>query len=173
MDRSGRPARGHRPPRRIRRGDRRHRAGRPQGTLPEQPFVLVGQQYLADPSRSAGNVHPVWAYAHVPHGYDGDATGPITAQLERFAPGFRDRVFGTAVQTPASFAADNPNFAGGNILTGAKDFRQLLFGPRTTLNPYDTGLPGHCLCSAATPPGPGAHGMCGAAAAQRALRKVR
>lgn len=138
------------------------------GRMPERPFVLVGQQYLADPSRSAGDVHPVWAYAHVPRGYTGDATEAVTEQIERFAPGFRERVVGTMVTDPAAFAG-NPNFVGGNILTGSKDLRQLLLGPRTTLQPYDTGAPGHFLSSAATPPGPGAHGMCGAHAARRAL----
>ncbi|MGI6870626.1 phytoene desaturase family protein [Amycolatopsis sp. 3B14] len=143
------------------------------GRMPERPFVLVGQQYLADPSRSAGNIHPVYAYAHVPRGWTGDATEAITAQIERFAPGFRDRIVASNSTSPAQFAADNSNFTDGNILTGAKDWRQLVFGPRATLRPYDTGLPGHFLCSAATPPGPGAHGMCGAHAAQRALRHLR
>ncbi|MFD4255984.1 phytoene desaturase family protein [Amycolatopsis thermoflava] len=143
------------------------------GRMPERPFVLVGQQYLADPSRSAGNIHPVYAYAHVPRGWTGDATEAITAQIERFAPGFRDRIVASSSTSPARFAADNSNFTDGNILTGAKDWRQLVFGPRATLRPYDTGLPGHFLCSAATPPGPGAHGMCGAHAAQRALRHLR
>ncbi len=73
----------------------------------------------------------------------------------------------------AEFAAENPNFVGGNILTGAKDLRQLVFGPRTTLQPYDVGVPGHFVCSAATPPGPGAHGMCGSHAAARELRYLR
>ncbi|MGI5196235.1 phytoene desaturase family protein [Streptomyces sp. CA-288835] len=143
------------------------------GRMPERPFVLVGQQYLADPLRSAGDVHPVWTYAHVPADWSGDATGAITAQIERFAPGFRDRIVGTAVRTTPGFAAYNPNYVGGNIMTGAKDIPQLLFGPRPTLHPYDTGLPGHYLCSAATPPGPGAHGMCGAHAAARALRHLQ
>lgn len=142
------------------------------GRMPERPFVLVGQQYLADPGRSVGDVHPVYAYAHVPYGWAGDVSGAITAQIERFAPGFRERIVGTLDTDPASFAG-NPNFVGGNILTGAKDLRQLLFGPRATLQPYDTGAPGHYLCSAATPPGPGAHGMCGAHAAARALRYLR
>ena len=78
------------------------------GRMPHRPFVLVGQQYLADPSRSVGNVHPVWAYAHVPNGYAGDATEAIVAQIERFAPGFRERVIGHRVTGPATFAADNP-----------------------------------------------------------------
>ncbi|RKT88712.1 Phytoene dehydrogenase-related protein [Saccharopolyspora antimicrobica] len=144
-----------------------------RGRMPERPFVLVGQQYLADPQRSVGNVHPVWSYAHVPNGYSGDATGAIIAQVERFAPGFRERIVGTAVRTTAGFAEYNQNFVGGNILTGAKNCPQLVLGPRTTLNPYDVGLPGHYICSAATPPGPGAHGMCGANAAARALKHLR
>ena len=106
------------------------------GRMPERPFVLVGQQYLADPQRSVGNVHPVWSYAHVPNGFSGDATEAITAQIERFAPGFRDRIVGTAVRTTTEFASYNPNYVGGDIMTGAKDIRQLTFGPRTTLSPY-------------------------------------
>lgn len=143
------------------------------GRMPERPFVLVGQQYLADPGRSVGDIHPIWAYAHVPYGYTGDATEAIVAQIERFAPGFRDRVLGVDVRTTTDFADYNPNYVGGNIMTGAKDIPQLVFGPRKTLQPYDLGLPGHYLCSAATPPGPGAHGMCGANAADRALRRLR
>ncbi|MGW2661797.1 phytoene desaturase family protein [Nocardia tengchongensis] len=139
------------------------------GRLPQRPFVLVGQQYLADPQRSAGDIHPLWAYAHVPHGYTGDATEAIIARIEQFAPGFRDRVIGYTVRNPADIATHNPNFTGGDIMTGAKDIRQLVFGPRITLSPYSTGLPGMFLCSAATPPGPGAHGMCGANAAEQAL----
>src|SRR6516165_10344225 len=143
------------------------------GRLPERPFVLVGQQYLADPQRSGGGVHPVYSYAHVPHGYAGDATEAIIGQIERFAPGFRERIVARASYGPASFAAGNPNFAGGDIITGAKDTRQLVFGPRITMSPYHLGVPGMYLCSAATPPGPGVHGMCGANAAADALRYLR
>jgi phytoene dehydrogenase-like protein len=143
------------------------------GRMPERPFVLVGQQYLADPARSAGNVHPVWTYAHVPHGYAGDATEAIIAQVERFAPGFRERIVGKVVRSPAEFAAYNANYVGGDILTGAKNPLQLIFGPRLALNPYRVGPPGLFICSAATPPGPGAHGMCGANAAASALRYLR
>ena len=143
------------------------------GRMPERPFVLVGQQYLADPRRSVGDVHPVYSYAHVPHGYTGDATEAIIAQFERFAPGFRERIVGKTVRSPAQMAAYNPNYVGGDIVTGAKDVRQLVFGPRATLSPYRLGVPGAYLCSAATPPGPGAHGMCGANAAARALRYLR
>jgi phytoene dehydrogenase-like protein len=143
------------------------------GRMPQRPFVLVGQQYLADPGRSVGTVHPVWSYAHVPNGYTGDATEAIITQIERFAPGFRDRIVGTVVRTTAEFAEYNANYVGGNILTGAKNIRQLVFGPRPTMRPYDVGIPGHYICSAATPPGPGAHGMCGANAAARAIDQLR
>ena len=139
------------------------------GRMPERPFVLVGQQYLADPQRSVGDIHPIWSYAHVPNGYTGDATEAIIAQIERFAPGFRERVVGLAVRSTRQMAAYNLNYLGGDIMTGAKDIRQLTFGPRITLSPYSIGLPGGYICSAATPPGPGAHGMCGAQAAGRAL----
>jgi phytoene dehydrogenase-like protein len=144
-----------------------------RGRMPERPFVLVAQQYVADKDRSVGDIHPLWTYAHVPHGYTGDATDAITAQIERFAPGFRDRIVGLAVRTPTEFAQYNPNFRGGDIVTGAKSTPQLLLGPRLTAQPYDTGVPGMFLCSAASPPGPGAHGMCGAHAAERALRYLR
>ncbi|HME46820.1 NAD(P)/FAD-dependent oxidoreductase [Mycobacterium sp.] len=142
------------------------------GRMPERPFVLVGQQYLADPGRSVGNIHPVWTYAHVPNGYPGDATGAIIAQIERFAPGFRDRIVGHAVRTTVQMASYDANFVGGDIMTGSKDIRQLTFGPRITLSPYRIGVPGMYICSAATPPGPGAHGMCGANAAESALREL-
>lgn len=102
-----------------------------------------------------------------------DATEAIIGQIERFAPGFRERIVGTAVRSTTELARHNPNYVGGDIVTGAKDIRQLVFGPRTTLSPYDVGIPGMYLCSAATPPGPGAHGMCGANAAKRALRRLR
>ena len=139
------------------------------GSMPERPFVLVGQQYLADPGRSVGNVHPLWTYAHVPNGYTGDATEAITAQIERFAPGFRDRVLGTAVRSTTEMSVHNANYIGGDIIGGASSPRQLLFRPRFARDPYFTGIPGTYLCSASTPPGAGAHGMCGANAAARAL----
>ena len=142
------------------------------GRMPARPFVLVGQQYLADPDRSVGNVVPVWTYAHVPHGYTGDATEAIITQIGRFAPGFRDRIIGQAVRSTTEMSVYNPNYVGGDIITGAKDIRQLVFGPRTTLNPYSLGIPGSYICSAATPPGPGAHGMCGYNAAQVALKHL-
>ena len=140
-----------------------------RGQMPERPFVLVGQQYLADSSRSVGNVHPLWTYAHVPHGYTGDATEATIAQIERFAPGFSERVVGTAVRSTTEMSVYNPNFIGGDILSGASSPLQLLFRPRLARDPYFTGIPGTYLCSASTPPGAGAHGLCGFNAATRAL----
>jgi phytoene dehydrogenase-like protein len=142
------------------------------GRMPERPFVLVGQQYLADPTRSAGNLHPVWAYGHVPNGYTGDATGSILDQIERFAPGLRERIVAVHTRSPAQLAADNPNYIGGDIITGANTPGQVALRPRVALDPYSTGIPGVYLCSAATPPGAGAHGMCGYNAATRALRSL-
>ena len=140
-----------------------------RGAMPARPFVLVGQQYLADPSRSAGDVHPLWTYAHVPNGYTGDASEAIVAQIERFAPGFRDRVVAMAVRSTTEMSVYNPNYLGGDIIGGASTPGQLLFRPRFALDPYSTGVPGTYLCSASTPPGAGAHGLCGANAATRAL----
>jgi len=142
------------------------------GAMPERPFVLVGQQYLADPTRSVGNVHPVWSYAHVPHAYSGDATEAIVAQIERFAPGFRERIIGTAVRSATEMSVYNANFIGGDVIGGSSSPTQLLFRPRLAVDPYFTGIPGTYLCSASTPPGAGAHGMCGANAAARALKRL-
>ena len=143
------------------------------GKMPSRPFVLVAQQYLADPTRSVGSIHPVYAYAHVPHGYTGDATDAILAQLERFAPGTRERITGIHTRNPAQLHHDNPNYAGGDIIGGANDPRQLLMRPRIAANPYATGIPGVFICSASTPPGAGVHGMCGHNAAQSAIRQLK
>ena len=140
-----------------------------RGRMPERPFVLVGQQYRADPSRSVGNTHPLWTYAHVPHGYAGDATEAIIAQIERFAPGFRERVVAMAVRSTTEMSVYNSNYVGGDILGGASSPAQLLFRPRFARDPYYTGVQGTYLCSASTPPGAGAHGLCGVNAATRAL----
>ena len=144
-----------------------------RGSMPERPFVLVGQQYAADPSRSADGVNPLWAYAHVPHGYPGDATEAITAQIERFAPGFRDRILSVSVRSVAALEGHNANYVGGDISTGANSGLQIVFRPRLTSDPYSTGVPGVFLCSAATPPGGGVHGMAGFHAAERALAYLR
>ena len=143
-----------------------------RGRMPERPFVLVAQQYLADPERSVGDVHPVWTYAHVPNGYDGDAEPAILAQLERFAPGMRERVVASFSRSTSAMAAYNPNYIGGDIVNGANTPKQLLFRPRLALNPYATGIPGVFICSAATPPGGGVHGICGFNAARAALRHL-
>ncbi|RWR17186.1 FAD-dependent oxidoreductase, partial [Microbacterium enclense] len=127
---------------------------------------------LADPQRSVGDVHPLYAYAHVPAGYSGDATEALVSQIERFAPGFRDRIVAMRVITATEWSRRNPNFVGGDILTGAKTPLQFTLGPRISTQPYDTGVPGYYLCSAATPPGPGIHGLCGVNAARRALRGI-
>jgi phytoene dehydrogenase-like protein len=142
------------------------------GQMPDQPFVLVCQQYLADPSRSNGDVHPLYTYAHVPAGYPGDATAQIEAQIERFAPGFRDRILGRHLRSAAQMEAHNANYVGGDVVTGSNHARQLILRPRAALDPYTTGIPGVYLCSAATPPGAGAHGMCGYNAANSALRRI-
>ncbi|MQY39924.1 hypothetical protein SRB17_79520 [Streptomyces sp. RB17] len=143
-----------------------------RGRMPRRPFVLVAQQYLADPGRSAGDIHPVWAYAHVPHGYDGDATAAVLDRIEQYAPGLRDRVVGLSTRSPVQLEAYNPNYVGGDILTGANSLASLAFRPRPALDPYATGIPGVYLCSAATPPGAGVHGMCGHNAARSALREL-
>lgn len=143
-----------------------------RGRLAERPFVLVGQQYLADPGRSQGDLHPVWTYAHVPRGYSGDATETVLDQIERFAPGLRERIVAKSTRTPAEIEAANPNFVAGDIATGANGPVQLLLRPRVTPAPYWTGIPGVFLCSAATPPGAGAHGINGFNAAEAALRTL-
>ncbi|MFV9429026.1 phytoene desaturase family protein [Rhodococcus aetherivorans] len=144
-----------------------------EGRLPKRPFVLLGQQYVADPTRSAGSMNPVYAYAHVPAGFSGDATDVIIAQIERFAPGFRDRIVAQVTSAPADLARDNPNQVGGDIIGGANADLQVVFRPRIARDPYSTGVDGVYLCSASTPPGAGAHGMCGYNAAESALRRLR
>jgi phytoene dehydrogenase-like protein len=143
-----------------------------RGRMPRRPFVLVCQQAIADPSRASDGVEPIYAYAHVPSGYAGDATETVIDQIERFAPGLRDRIVGRFVRTPADLEAYNPNYTGGDIITGANTVKQILFRPRIALDPYATGIPGVFMCSAATPPGAGAHGMNGYNAAKSALRHL-
>ncbi|WP_296137578.1 NAD(P)/FAD-dependent oxidoreductase [uncultured Corynebacterium sp.] len=155
-----------------------------RGRLPERPFVLVTQQYVADPSRSRGNLHPIDAYAHVPAGYGGnhpeqrDASAlcaSIERVIEQYAPGFRERIVAKEIRTPADVERDNANFVGGNITTGANTLGGLVGRPRLSTDPYAvTGRgdgPQVYLCSAATPPGAGAHGLCGLYAAQTALSR--
>jgi phytoene dehydrogenase-like protein len=109
-------------------------------------------------------------YAHVPAGYDGDATDAILDQVERFAPGLRERIVARYAMPPAALEAYNANYVGGDISTGANDLGQMVVRPRLAFDPYATGIPGVYLCSAATPPGAGVHGLCGHHAARSALR---
>jgi phytoene dehydrogenase-like protein len=144
-----------------------------QGIMPRRPFVLVGQQYLADPTRSAGDMNPIWTYAHVPHGYRADVTKAVISQIERFAPGFGQQVRAIHVRNPSGLERHNANYIGGDILTGQNDPLQVIARPRPALDPYATGIPGVFICSAATPPGTGVHGMCGYNAAESALRYLK
>lgn len=143
------------------------------GIMPTKPFCLLAQQYLADPSRSAGGLNPIWVYAHVPHGYRGDATAAITAQIERFAPGFGKQIRHTFVRDVSAMEAYNPNYVGGDISAGANTGWQVAMRPRAAVNPYKTGVDGVYLCSSSTPPGGGVHGMCGFNAATAALAALR
>ncbi len=138
--------------------------------MPERPFALVAQQSLIDPSRAPAGKHTLWTYAHVPNGYDGDATEALERQLERFAPGFRDLVLARHVTTPSELEAYNPNNRGGDITGGSHRGTQLVFRPTVALRSYRTPNPAIWLCSASTPPGGGVHGMCGHNAARAVLR---
>lgn len=141
------------------------------GTPPTRPFVLVVQPTLFDSSRAPAGKHTAWAYCHVPGGSTADMLPRIEAQLERFAPGFRDRILARSVMSPAQMEAHNANYVGGDIGSGVADMWQ--FFTRPTWRTYSTPVRGLYLCSAATPPGVGVHGMCGYFAAQRALADAR
>ncbi len=143
-----------------------------RGEMAERPFVLLGQQYLVDPSRSSGSINPIYAYAHVPHAYDGDVTDAVLDQIERFAPGFREQVLAVSVRGPAELESYNANYVGGDIAAGGNTARQIVFRPRPAVNPYSLGVDGVYLCSSATPPGGGVHGMGGFNAAKTALRRL-
>ena len=140
-----------------------------RGRMPDRPFVLVVQPTIFDPTRAPAGKHTLWAYAHVPHGYAGDATAAIERQIERFAPGFASLVLARHVATPADLHAYNPNYVGGDIAGGAHSALQMVFRPTIAVRPYATPNPSLFLCSASTPPGAGVHGMCGWHAAERAL----
>jgi phytoene dehydrogenase-like protein len=139
------------------------------GRMPNRPFVLVVQPTIFDPSRAPTGKHTLWVYAHVPHGYDGDATAAIERQIERFAPEFGSVVLARHVTRPSAFEAYNPNYVGGDIAGGAHGGMQLIFRPTVAARSYVTPDPTMFLCSASTPPGAGVHGMCGWHAADRAL----
>ncbi len=142
-----------------------------RGRHPERPFVLVAQQSLFDETRAPAGRHTLWAYCHVPHGSTVDMTARIEAQIERFAPGFRDTVLVRSTRTAAAMEALNPNYIGGDINGGVQDLRQLWTRPLLRWPPYATPIEGVYLCSSSTPPGGGVHGMCGVHAARVALRR--
>ncbi|MBY8885896.1 NAD(P)/FAD-dependent oxidoreductase [Streptomyces sp. PTM05] len=143
-----------------------------RGREPEVPFVLTAQPTLADPSRAPEGKHVFYAYCHVPNGWRGDATAAIEAQIERFAPGFTDRVLARAVSGPARLAARNANYVGGDALCGSTAGLRAVIRPALRRVPYATSDPAVFLCSQATPPGPGVHGMCGHHAARAVLRAL-
>ncbi len=142
------------------------------GRVPERPYVLAVQPTVVDPSRAPEGGHVFWAYVHVPHGSDVDMTAAIEAQIERFAPGFRDTILERATKTAVQMQAWNPAYLGGDISNGEASLRQMLARPVPRWNTYRTPVRGVYLASAATPPGPAVHGMCGDLAAQAALRDV-
>ncbi|MFJ2784512.1 MULTISPECIES: phytoene desaturase family protein [unclassified Streptomyces] len=148
-----------------------HRAS--SGTAPDAPFLITAQPSLVDPSRAPEGKQVFWAYGHVPNGWTGDLTDAIERQIERFAPGFRDRVLARATAGPPELAAHNANYVGGDIACGAARGLQLLLRPTLSLRPYATPHPAVFLCSAATPPGPGVHGMSGHNAAKAVWRRLR
>jgi phytoene dehydrogenase-like protein len=143
-----------------------------RGKVHDRPFVLFVQPTLFDPSRAPEGKHTAWAYCHVPNGCPLNLTAHIEGQVERFAPGFRDRILARSVLTPADLERRNPNLIGGDISGGMMDLRQVFARPVPRLNPYRTPLKGVYLCSSSTPPGGGVHGMSGYHAATAALKKV-
>lgn len=142
-----------------------------RGEHPAQPFVMVVQQSQFDSGRAPAGQHTGYAYCHVPARSDVDCTEIIERQIERFAPGFRDRILARHRMAPAGLERDNPNYVGGAITGGASDITQFFTRPVARLDPYSTPDPRIFLCSASTPPGGGVHGMCGYFAARSALRR--
>lgn len=143
------------------------------GEHPERPFVLLAQPSLFDSTRAPAGAHTAWAYCHVPNGSKTDMTERIEVQVERFAPGFRRRIIGRHRRSAVQLEQENPNCVGGDINGGLADFRQLFTRPVVGQDPYSTSIPNLFMCSAATPPGGGVHGMCGYYAAQAALAELR
>jgi phytoene dehydrogenase-like protein len=143
-----------------------------EGRHSERPFVLLAQQSLFDGTRAPAGKHTAWAYCHVPNGSTVDMRDRIEAQIERFAPGFKERILACSARTTAALERDNPNLVGGDIAGGANTLRQLIARPAPRPVPYSTPVRGLYLCSASTPPGGGVHGMCGYLAAKAALRTL-
>ena len=143
-----------------------------RGENPERPFVLLAQQSLFDDTRAPEGKHTAWAYCHVPNGSTFDMTERIERQIERFAPGFRDRILAKSTMGPAQLEREDANLMGGDINGGVMDLRQLLARPAARITPYSTPAIGLYICSSSTPPGGGVHGMCGYFAARAALDTV-
>ncbi|MGZ5432777.1 MAG: phytoene desaturase family protein [Thermoanaerobaculia bacterium] len=143
------------------------------GRMTDRPFVLCAQQSMFDPTRAPAGKHTGWAYCHVPHGWTDDATERIERQIERFAPGFRDRILARRTISPAQYEEHNPNMIGGDIAGGANTMLQFLTRPFPRLDPYSTPNRRIFLCSSSTPPGGGVHGMCGYWGARSVLSRVR
>ena len=143
-----------------------------RGEIAERPYVLLAQQSLFDPTRAPAGQQTAWAYCHVPNGSTVDMTERIEAQIERFAPGFRERILARSALGPGAMERYNDNYVGGDINGGAATLSQLFTRPVARISPYTTPLPGVFLCSASTPPGGGVHGMCGYHAARAALRQT-
>jgi phytoene dehydrogenase-like protein len=141
-----------------------------RGEHPERPFILLAQQSLFDPTRAPEGKHTVWAYCHVPNGSRVDMTERIEAQIERFAPGFRERILAKSTMGTADLERGNANLVGGDINGGYMDLRQLFTRPVPSLNPYSTPAKGLFICSSSAPPGGGVHGMSGYLAARAAMR---
>jgi phytoene dehydrogenase-like protein len=139
---------------------------------PERPWILLAQQSLFDDTRAPEGKHTVWAYCHVPNGSTFDMTERIEAQIERFAPGFRERILARSISGPAELESQNANLVGGDVCGGYMDLRQLLARPMIRLNPYSTPAEGLYICSSSTPPGGSVHGLCGFLAARTALRRL-
>ena len=140
------------------------------GEHPDRPFVLLAQPSLFDSTRAPEGKHTVWAYCHVPNGSTFDMSERIVAQIERFAPGFRDRILARSIRNAIDVENYNPNYVGGDINGGVQDVRQLFTRPVARINPYTTPAKDIYICSSSTPPGGGVHGMCGYFAAQAVLR---
>jgi phytoene dehydrogenase-like protein len=143
-----------------------------KGKHPDKPFVLLAQQSLFDQTRAPEGKHTLWGYCHVPSYSNKDMTDAIERQIERFAPGFRERILARHVMNSSQIEEHNPNYVGGDINGGAIDWRQLFTRPALRWSPYRTSTKGLYICSASTPPGGGVHGMCGYHAAQRALKDL-
>jgi phytoene dehydrogenase-like protein len=144
-----------------------------EGKLPTNPYVLVAQQSVIDPTRAPAGRHTLWGYCHAPSGSTADLTDVIERQVERFAPGFRDTIIARATRNSVEMERYNPNYVGGDINAGVQDLRQQFTRPSFSITPYRTAIDNVYICSSSTPPGGGVHGLCGYFAAQAVLRDQR